>query len=57
MISDNSILEKAECDHDWEDISEIGSSVRALVCTYCGQEKTEPFELNANRWADDEETE
>lgn len=43
-----------ECDHDWENISTVESVERQLICTYCSERKTEPFELNAQRWSDEE---
>ncbi len=43
-----------ECDCDWEDISRTSDSDRQLICTYCQATKSEPFELNAKRWADED---
>jgi hypothetical protein len=39
-----------ECDHDWEDISNMGGAERQLICTYCSMKKSEPFGLNAQQF-------
>ncbi|SPJ21364.1 hypothetical protein PFCIP103579_2508 [Prolinoborus fasciculus] len=46
--------ELKECDHDWENISTVESVERQLICTYCSEQKTEPFDVNVKRWSDEE---
>ncbi|WP_227557001.1 hypothetical protein [Acinetobacter johnsonii] len=43
-----------ECDHDWENISTVESVERQLICTYCSERKTEPFDVNVKQWSDEE---
>ena len=56
FVGDNSKLVQAirelDCDHDWEDISTTADLERQLICTCCGLERSEPLELNAQRWTD-----
>lgn len=46
--------ELKECDHDWENISKIGDTKRQLICTYCSEQKSEPFDVNVKQWSDEE---
>ena len=46
--------ELKECDHDWENISTVESVERQLICTYCSEQKTEPFYVNVKQWSDEE---
>ena len=51
------LIEKTElkdCDHDWENISTVESVERQLICTYCPEQKTEPFDVNVKQWSDEE---
>lgn len=46
--------ELKECDHDWENISSIEDTKRQLICIYCAEQKTEPFDVNVKQWSDEE---
>ncbi|KGH49022.1 hypothetical protein GS19_15735 [Acinetobacter idrijaensis] len=51
------LIEKTElkdCDHDWENISTVESVERQLICTYCSEQKSEPFDVNVKQWSDEE---
>lgn len=51
-IADVKACRELDCDHDWEDISTTADLERQLICTYCGLGKSEPLELNIQRWND-----
>ena len=48
----DTLQSELDCDHDWEDISTTADLERQLICTYCGLERLEPLESNAQRWTD-----
>lgn len=52
QVKEAQLQSELDCDHDWEDISTTADLERQLICTYCGLERSEPLELNAQRWTD-----